>query len=97
LFQQAWIDAKWFWAESIKLLCEADESLISIPFDLLQDLLDPLFSFSLGCSGCSCRNPIEFLFSLRCGADAAHETGRRMLIAQHCHHLIIVRSQTKWL
>jgi hypothetical protein len=90
LFQQAWIDAKRFWTKAVKFLCEADESLISFPFNLLQNLLDPELRVSLRCSDCSGRNSIEFLFSLRCGTDAAHETGRRMLIAQHCHHLIIL-------
>jgi len=96
LFQQAWIDAQRFWTEAVKLLCENDERLISIPPDLLQNLLNPLLRFELGCSGGSGCNPIKFLFGLRSGADAAHETGRRMLIAQHCHHLFVVLDQTKW-
>jgi small subunit ribosomal protein S20 len=77
------------------LLCEADESLISFPPDLLQNFLNPLLRIALGRSGGSGRNPIEFLFGLRCGADAADETGRRILIAQHCHHPIVVVAQTK--
>jgi hypothetical protein len=42
------------------MLCEADESLISLPFDLLQDLLNPLLRFALGRSGGSGSNPIKF-------------------------------------
>jgi small subunit ribosomal protein S20 len=70
--------------------------LVSIPLDLLQNLLDPLLRLALGRSSGSGRDPIELLLGLRSGADAAHETGRRMLIAQHCRHLIVVLAQTKW-